>query len=783
MRIRQLLENSTALAEMHCLAKAPCDKMSGWLDMRRKLLFVALLVPAYVFGQDTIPVESTEPMFVCGEPHPGNTGRCASPPHPLNKPNPIYAEEAREARIEGTVVLRVLVGTDGKPYDIQVTKSLAHGLDESAIAAVRKWTFEPGTYDGKPVPVQTNQTVNFRLTSDTNEASHSQGTTSEEIRSLLSAANEAYNRHDYQTAANLARRITALSPLYSTAWNLLGISLLEVGELDAAATALRKQIEVDPGSYFAYNNLGRVYWRQRKYDDAIDQFRKQIAINPEDHYAHGNLGSALRDQKKCDAAIPELQKALALTPNNANDLLAMGECDLDLGNRAKGVSEMEQATSTSSSAMMWNNAAYQLALRNVELDRAEKWAETAVTMESLQLKSVSLVHLAPTQLGVANNLGSYWDTLGWVYFLRDKPDKAEMYVRAAWDLRSLPIIGSHLAQIYEKLGRREDAIHTYAMAAAERSQSIGSEAAADTIAEVKQKLTNLVGSRQEAAVLIDHAHADLVTRRSVPVANPTKSVGTAEFVMAVAPPNKVTEVRQISGSESLKPFAEALKTTQVPMELPSASEIEVPRRGTLTCSADHESCQFFLLGSDEAVELARKEAASDTIASLPSATIDPHSYQNSSIGVKVALPDEWKLVKEEPGSPGHPWNAILGKTGTVAFVVLAREHLESTPDLYRHMLEESFSKQDDFKRTGETSVVRDGISGTRWTISWSSKGIPYRGIVEFFSVSDEHYRVTAIAPTDVYPRYSQNFDDILQSVHFPLLHLDSETLVNSSKQN
>ena len=94
----------------------------------------------------------------------------------------------------------------------------------------------------------------------------------------------------------------------------------------------------------AYNNLGLVYWRQRKYEEAAAQFSKQIIINPQDHYAHRNLGMMLRDQKKCSDAMPELQKALAITPNHPETLLAEGECDLDLGNRAKGISELQQAT-------------------------------------------------------------------------------------------------------------------------------------------------------------------------------------------------------------------------------------------------------------------------------------------------------------------------------------------------------------------------------------------------------------------------------------------------------
>jgi periplasmic protein TonB len=63
----------------------------------------------------------------------------------------------------GVVVLRLVVGSDGNPRDIQVVRALGLGLDEKAIEAVRKWRFEPARKDGKPVAVAVNIEVNFHL--------------------------------------------------------------------------------------------------------------------------------------------------------------------------------------------------------------------------------------------------------------------------------------------------------------------------------------------------------------------------------------------------------------------------------------------------------------------------------------------------------------------------------------------------------------------------------------------------------------------------------------------
>jgi protein TonB len=65
-----------------------------------------------------------------------------------------YTDEARAAGIEGTVVLDVVVGEDGRVVDVKVMEGLPKGLTEAAVAALRGCRFTPGEKDGKPVPVR-----------------------------------------------------------------------------------------------------------------------------------------------------------------------------------------------------------------------------------------------------------------------------------------------------------------------------------------------------------------------------------------------------------------------------------------------------------------------------------------------------------------------------------------------------------------------------------------------------------------------------------------------------
>jgi TonB family protein len=79
-------------------------------------------------------------------------------------PNPQYSSEAQKAKLEGIVILHVVIDADGRATQIRVFKSLGSGLDEEAIEAVKGWRFKPATdADGRPVPVFTPLVLTFRL--------------------------------------------------------------------------------------------------------------------------------------------------------------------------------------------------------------------------------------------------------------------------------------------------------------------------------------------------------------------------------------------------------------------------------------------------------------------------------------------------------------------------------------------------------------------------------------------------------------------------------------------
>ena len=83
-------------------------------------------------------------------------------PERLGYVAPVYPVVAREARIQGVVIIEAIIGADGRVTNARVLRSLPF-LDEAALAAVRQWTYKATTLNGVPVPVIMTVTVNFQL--------------------------------------------------------------------------------------------------------------------------------------------------------------------------------------------------------------------------------------------------------------------------------------------------------------------------------------------------------------------------------------------------------------------------------------------------------------------------------------------------------------------------------------------------------------------------------------------------------------------------------------------
>jgi tetratricopeptide (TPR) repeat protein len=409
---------------------------------------------------------------------------------------------------------------------------------------------------------------------------------------LVDSAKAAADSGNLPVAIVLLKRATEVDPKNKFAWNNLGLLYFAMRQDDQAIADFQKQLEVNPYDEFAYNNLGRVYWNERKYDEAVKSFNKQLENNPLDKFAHANLGAMYEEWHKYDLAAAELEKATSLTPDSPDLQVSLGNAYLNLGQDDKALAAFDHAVELAATPNTWNNIAYQLSLKDSHLDRAQQYAESAVSATAAALRNVSLDRLSQKDLSLVTSLVAYWDTLGWVHFAEGDLSKAEKYVAAAWELGHHAEVGDHLGQIYEKRGDKDRALRTYAL----------SMNGLRPDPETRGRLASLAGGDAKAEAAVARYKEEMQHLSTIDLGKATQT-GNADFFILLSGGGgsvaKVDSVKFVSGDEKLKSFSEALRTADYHINFPDDTPVKVFRRGTLSCSMTTRTCTFTLMLPDD----------------------------------------------------------------------------------------------------------------------------------------------------------------------------------------
>ena len=554
----------------------------------------------------------------------------------IHKVQPIYPVAARQAGVQGTVALLAIIDKDGSIKELTVISGHPT-LTQAAVDAVKQWRYKPYYFNGEPVLVQTTINVNFELDGSPSKVQPSApvaksgnvasqtdpsspfGEASARANALYANAASALRSNDCGSAIPLATGLTEIRPQHGDAWNLLGLCYLELDELQKAEDSFRQQIAISPQGVFAYNNLGRVYARRRNFEMADAQFRKQIELNPRDRSAHMNLAASLHSQHKCDQAIPEFQLAAALTPENAGPHAGLAQCYFDQGKQEIGIAELDKAAALTSSGPGWNHLAWIMAEHQVQLKLAEQHARLAISTDSTVLDAVSLDPLTPGTFGRTRSLAAAWDTLGWILFLRGDLGSAERYVLAAWTLSGNATISDHLAQLYEKLGRKEEVLGYSALAVAEGERS-SEQQDSDVVAvsNSRQRQARLAPSSADASQIIP-AQQRLEQQDSITLPNPAKHSGTAEFALLRIHGQSSAKARWMTGDPALKDFEGEL-AARTPAAPDVAGPIDLLRWGTLSCVKPEADCNFRLASARDAVYAQLRSTLKTAASSTPLTT-------------------------------------------------------------------------------------------------------------------------------------------------------------------
>jgi protein TonB len=119
-------------------------------------------VPAGVGDVARIALPTPPPPIEPPHPTTVRVAQLPEPPRKIVDVRPAYPDIARNARVEGTVILESVLDTSGNVTQLRVVRSVPL-LDQAALDAVRRWKYTPTVYGGRPVSVLMTITIRFTL--------------------------------------------------------------------------------------------------------------------------------------------------------------------------------------------------------------------------------------------------------------------------------------------------------------------------------------------------------------------------------------------------------------------------------------------------------------------------------------------------------------------------------------------------------------------------------------------------------------------------------------------
>jgi tetratricopeptide (TPR) repeat protein len=383
-------------------------------------------------------------------------------------------------------------------------------------------------------------------------------------------------------------------------------------DLSGATVTLEKAKAKDAGVEGLWQAYGVIAWVRSNHEEAIVDYKKELAAHPDNRGAASGLagvqtadgdraGGCRTIQNYLDRHPDDVQLSLYLAgmQSSAEDyeaalktLEAAGRADPEnhlirarQSDILRRLNRNDEAAAAAKSALdgtddmeAINDAGYVLAEVGVDLPYAEEATRKGIATLEAKTAAISPVEANSNAFAQSNLLLGSWDTLGWILFREGKLEQAEPWLLAGWRNSLLPHRGNHLAQLYEAMGKKQEALATYRLAAASIETN---NAQSDVIEHITKSIVRLGGG--SAAGDQYKGKQALQETRTYHVARPAglNGWGTLRLQLTTA---GVLALQQMSGEEKLSAMKEKIGAMKFPELVPAGSTAHLLRSGVLSCS-------------------------------------------------------------------------------------------------------------------------------------------------------------------------------------------------------
>lgn len=407
------------------------------------------------------------------------------------------------------------------------------------------------------------------------------------VAELMSNVQEKIRSMDWSGAKEILDQVKAKNPNEKGLWAEYAV-LAEVQDrnYEEAKTDFRKELAAQPDNPMVIGALADAQVKSNDSIGARQTVQKFLTQHPENLQLSIYLASLQTKANDYEGTLKTLEAAAEQHPDNRGLRTQVADTLIHLHRNEEAAAAAKSALDGEDDAGMLNNAAYVLSETGTSLDVAEEVSRKSI--DKLEEESVSITTAAANSRAFAraNLLIASWDTLGWILFREGKLNDAQPLLSAAWRAGLRAEIGDHLGQLYEAMGKKEEALSAYKLAQAAISGSIPQDLR-DHILDGIQRLN---GGAKLGPAISPQALQDL---RTYHIPRPKDANGWGTFRLEVTTAG-VIESQQISGEQHLAAIKPAIDAMKFPELLPPASKAHLLRSAVVSCSMG-KTCDVVLV--------------------------------------------------------------------------------------------------------------------------------------------------------------------------------------------
>jgi tetratricopeptide (TPR) repeat protein len=396
-----------------------------------------------------------------------------------------------------------------------------------------------------------------------------------EAQRLFADGLQSYQLGAPWAASKSLESAVRLDPDWVDAWLLLAKARLMSSSLDSAKVAYHRVFSLDPTNLEARMEFATALAKHYDLAEAVVAWQDVLKLAPTNAQAPIALADLLVATNRFAEARPMAEKSVEQDDKIGSYHVTLGNVYVHLNEDEIGSAEFQKALELSPGPKTLNSIARILSEADRLLPDAQRYAELAVQQTEAATFNVKLGSPSEEGYSVVGALVASWDTLGWVYFRLGNLSDAERYLAAAWSFAPDPAVAEHLAQAYEKQGRKTLALHTYALALGALPPNGDPQ--------LRARLSSRLFPGNAATPLAKLSPEQDQRLKWVPVkfkGGPGKS---AAFVLLFSKNSRVPEVRFLRGDESFREAAAAIAAANFDVLFPDDAPTRIVRWSTLAC--------------------------------------------------------------------------------------------------------------------------------------------------------------------------------------------------------